>query len=159
MDIFLKGFLFAITIFTYVVTLHDVYKIVLDSYNYGKLRKLQTFWMQIIIRLMPEILREKLQRFTDDDIDIQIKKLHGNVKVEQIIALKHLEQILKFMPVESTDAQDFENIRRIQRAIFKVLWHTQTDSEVAKKAVDMLCGNNHLHPNAVVTSRRSDFRR
>ena len=144
MNILYKVFAYVFTILAYFVTLHKVIEILSNSYKYGKLRKLQTFQVRVAIRLLPGYLREKMQRFSDDDIDIQIKKLNRDVKVEQINALKHLEQILKFIPTESTSTQDCENIKRIQRAIFRILWHTKTDSEVVKKAVDMLCGNDHL---------------
>jgi len=144
MDILYKVFFGVFTLFTYVVTFHDGIKIFSDSYKYGKLRKLQVLQVRLAIRLLPGYLREKMRRFSDDDIDIQIKKLNGNNIVEQINALKHLEQILKFIPTESTRTKDFENIKRIQRAILKILWLTKTDSKVVKKAVDMLCGNDHL---------------
>lgn len=144
MDAIHKILVYLLTFFTYLVTFHDGIKILRNSYKYGKLSNLRVFLVKIAIRLLPWYLREKIQQFPYDDIDIQIKKLNKDRKAEQLNALEHLEQILKFMPMASTSMQDCENIKKIQRAVFKVLWHTKTDSEVVKKSIDMLCGSNHL---------------
>lgn len=144
MDAICQLLLNALTVLAYFVAVYDTIKILRNSYKYGKLSGVRMFWVKMAIRLLPGYLREKIERFSDDDIDIQIKKLNGDRKVEQLNALEHLEQILKFIPTESANTQDFQKIKRIQRAIYKLLWHTKTDPGVVKKAVDMLCGNNHL---------------
>lgn len=144
MDTLSKIFFPVLTCITYLVTIYDAINILRNSYKFGKLSNLRVLQVRIAIRFLPGYLKEKIQRFSDDDIDIQVKKLNRNRKSEQIIALEHLENILKFIPAESTSAQDFENISRIQRAIFRLLWRTKTDCDVVKRAVDMLCENNHL---------------
>jgi len=135
---------FILNTITYFVTLRDLNEILYNSYKYGKLSNLRILRIKVATWLLPRYLGEKIQRFPYDDIDIQIKKLNSNKKVEQINALDHLEQILKIIPVEATNTQDCEKIKKIQRAVFKLLWHTKTSSDVTKKAVDMLCRNNHL---------------
>jgi hypothetical protein len=144
MDILQNIFFVVFSVFAYYVTLHDFIKIINKSYRYGKMRGLQIAWVKIVIKCLPGYLQDKIKKFPDDDIDIQIAKLNGDVKYEQINALKHLEQILKFIPTPPASRQDAENIKKIQRAIFLVLWNTKTDSRIVKNAIDMLCRNDLL---------------
>jgi hypothetical protein len=146
MKILDNGFVLVFTFFTYLVTFHDGTKIISNSWKYGRLRRLRWIPLRIGMWLLPSNFKERVKKFTNDDVEIQITKLNGDFKNEQMSALIHLEYLLDFIPENSDNSDDLNNIDKIKRAIYKLLWHTKTDSEVAKKAVDMLCGNERLRP-------------